>query len=158
MLSNLTFTFHFHALEKEMATHFSMFAWRIPGRGAWWAAIYGVPHDWRDLAVAAAATAVLIYSYKDNHPQKWEADSVRKLVLGPSSAKWGRNKISRSLGAWRERGVITNCQTRRSPSAPSESGMGYEGKRAKRLQWVVAWAFHFVYWQVQLSTQLKIKI
>ena len=34
--------FHFHALEKEMATHSSALAWRIPGMGAWWAAVYGV--------------------------------------------------------------------------------------------------------------------
>ena len=32
-LSNFTFTFHFHALEKEMATHSSDLAWRIPGMG-----------------------------------------------------------------------------------------------------------------------------
>ena len=32
-LSNFTFTFHFHALEKEMATHSSVIAWRIPGTG-----------------------------------------------------------------------------------------------------------------------------
>ena len=32
-LSDFTFTFHFHALEKEMATHFSVLAWRIPGMG-----------------------------------------------------------------------------------------------------------------------------
>ena len=32
-LSNFTFTFHFHALEKELATHFSVLAWRIPGTG-----------------------------------------------------------------------------------------------------------------------------
>ena len=30
-LSDFTFTFHFHALEKEMATHYSVLAWRIPG-------------------------------------------------------------------------------------------------------------------------------
>ena len=30
-LSNFTFTFHFHALEKEIATHSSVLAWRIPG-------------------------------------------------------------------------------------------------------------------------------
>ena len=30
-LSNFTFTFHFHALEEEMATHSSVLAWRIPG-------------------------------------------------------------------------------------------------------------------------------
>ena len=32
-LSDFTFTFHFHALEKEMATHSSVFVWRIPGTG-----------------------------------------------------------------------------------------------------------------------------
>ena len=32
-LSDLTFTFHFHALEKEMATHSSVLAYRIPGMG-----------------------------------------------------------------------------------------------------------------------------
>ena len=37
-LSDFPFTFHFHALEKEMATHSSVLAWRIPG----WAAVYGV--------------------------------------------------------------------------------------------------------------------
>ena len=32
-LSDFTFTFHFHALKKEMATHSSVTAWRIPGMG-----------------------------------------------------------------------------------------------------------------------------
>ena len=32
-VSDFTFTFHFHALEKEMATHSSVLAWRIPGTG-----------------------------------------------------------------------------------------------------------------------------
>ena len=32
-LSNFTFPFHFHALEKEVATHSSVLAWRIPGTG-----------------------------------------------------------------------------------------------------------------------------
>ena len=42
--SDFTFTFHFHALEKEMATHSSVLAWRVPGTGgaSWWAAIHGV--------------------------------------------------------------------------------------------------------------------
>ena len=60
-LSNFTFTFHFHALEKEMATHSSVLAWRIPGMGE----PGGLPsmgshrirHDWSDLAAAAAAAA-----------------------------------------------------------------------------------------------------
>ena len=33
-LSDFTFTFHFHALEKEMATHFSVLAWSTPGMGS----------------------------------------------------------------------------------------------------------------------------
>ena len=33
LLSDFTFTFHFHALEKEMAAHSSVLAWRIPGTG-----------------------------------------------------------------------------------------------------------------------------
>ena len=33
-LSDFTFPFHFHALEKEMATHSSVLAWRIPGTGS----------------------------------------------------------------------------------------------------------------------------
>ena len=32
-LSDFTFTFHFHALEKEMTTHSSVLAWRVPGTG-----------------------------------------------------------------------------------------------------------------------------
>ena len=44
-LRDFTFTFHFHALEKEMATHSSVLAWRIPGMGS-----HRVRHDWSDLA------------------------------------------------------------------------------------------------------------
>ena len=56
-LSNFTFTFHFHALEKEMATHSSVLAWRIPGTGEPGGlpsmGSHRVGHDWCDLAVAA---------------------------------------------------------------------------------------------------------
>ena len=42
-LSDFTFTFHFHALEKEMATHSNCSCLENPrDRGAWWASIYGV--------------------------------------------------------------------------------------------------------------------
>ena len=57
-LSDFRFTFHFHALEKEMATHSSVLAWRIPGMGE----PGGLPsmghtgsHQRSDLAAAAAA-------------------------------------------------------------------------------------------------------
>ena len=46
-LSDFTFTFHFHALEKEMATHSSYSCLENPrDRGAWWAAICGVTQSW----------------------------------------------------------------------------------------------------------------
>ena len=67
LLSDFTFTFHFHALEREMATHSSVLAWRIPGTGE----PGGLPsmgshrvwHDWSDLA---AATAVFISIFMIN--------------------------------------------------------------------------------------------
>ena len=56
-LSNFTFTFHFRALEKEMATHSSVLAWRIPGTGEPGGlpsmGLHRVRHDWSDLAAAA---------------------------------------------------------------------------------------------------------
>ena len=55
-LSDFTFTFHFHALEKGMATHSSVLAWRIPGTGEPGGlqsmGSHRVGHDWSDLAVA----------------------------------------------------------------------------------------------------------
>ena len=58
-LSDFTFTFHFHTLEKEMATHSSVLAWRIPGTGEPGGLLsmgsHRVGHDWSDLAAAAVA-------------------------------------------------------------------------------------------------------
>ena len=69
-LSDFTFTFHFHALEKDMATHSSVLAWRIPGTGE----PIGLPsmgshrvgHDWSDLAAAASAPRSEIAGFYDN--------------------------------------------------------------------------------------------
>ena len=63
-LSDFTFTFHFHALEKEMVTHSSVLAWRIPGTGE----PSGLPsmgshrvgHDWSDLAAVFKYSANFI--------------------------------------------------------------------------------------------------
>ena len=56
-LSFFTFTFHFHALEQEMATHSSILAWKIPGTGEPGGlpsmGSHRVGHDWSDLAAAA---------------------------------------------------------------------------------------------------------
>ena len=59
-LSDFTFTFHFHSLEREMATHSGVLAWRIPGtvEPGWLPSVgsHGVGHEWNDLAAAAAMT------------------------------------------------------------------------------------------------------
>ena len=56
-LSDFAFTFHFHALEKEMATHSSVLAWRIPGTGVPGGlrsmGSHRVGRDWSDLAATA---------------------------------------------------------------------------------------------------------
>ena len=77
-LSDFTFTFHFPALEKEMATHSSVLAWRIPGTGEPGGLLsmgsHRVGHDWSDLAAAAAVH--LIHArycsgqWRDNNKQK----------------------------------------------------------------------------------------
>ena len=58
-LSDFLFTFHFHPLEKEMATHSSVLAWRILGTGEPGGlpsmGSHRVGHDWSDLAAAVAA-------------------------------------------------------------------------------------------------------
>ena len=67
-LSDFTFTFPFHALEKEMATHSSVLSWRIPGTagpgGLPSMGSHRVGHDWSDLAAAAtAAWPFSLYMY-----------------------------------------------------------------------------------------------
>ena len=66
-LKDFTLTFHFYALEKEMATHSIVLAWRIPGLGEPGRlpslGLHRVRHDWSDLAAAAAATYQLIVIY-----------------------------------------------------------------------------------------------
>ena len=64
-LSHFTFTFHFHALEKEMATHSMVLAWRIPGTGE----PGGVTQSWTGLkrlsssSSSSSLTSLKIYVY-----------------------------------------------------------------------------------------------
>ena len=71
-LNNFTFTFHFHALKKEMATHSSVLAWRIPGTGEPGGlpsmGSHRVGHDWSNLAAAA--------DFPKQHASKIKRDST----------------------------------------------------------------------------------
>ena len=74
-LSNFTFTFHFHALEKEMATHSSVLAWRIPGTGETGGlpsmGSHRVGHDWSDLAAAVVQSYPMILDPIRKPPSEW---------------------------------------------------------------------------------------
>ena len=66
-LSDFTFTFHFHALEKEMAAHSSVLAWRVPGTeepgGLPSMGSHRVGHDWSDLAAATYFFCFILNCY-----------------------------------------------------------------------------------------------
>ena len=80
-LSDFTFTFHFHALEKEMATHFSVLAWRIPGMekpdGLQSMGSHRVAHNWSDLAAGSSVMATNILLIRANN------------IANPMSVRWG---------------------------------------------------------------------
>ena len=79
-LSDFTFTFHFNALEKAMATHSSVLAWRIPGMGGPSGlrsmGSHRVRHNWSDLAAAAATEA-------EDIKKKWQeyTEELYKTIL-----------------------------------------------------------------------------
>ena len=93
-LSDFTFTFHFHALGKKMATHSNALAWRIPGTGEPGGlpslGSHRVRHYWSDLAAAAAAPATTSQSLhyihgsntlKSGDPIKADRDIPHQVVL-----------------------------------------------------------------------------
>ena len=87
-LSKFTFTFHFHALEKEMATHSSILALRIPEMGEPGELpsmeSHRVRHDWSDLAAAAAADGICFPGGSDS---KESICKVGILGLIPGSSR-----------------------------------------------------------------------
>ena len=107
-LSNFIFTFHFHALEKEMATHSSVLAWRIPGTaepgGLPSMGSHRVGHDWSDFAAAAAATILkfLLYDFtltafsqvSWDHQLYYIPRTSRSMI---NSIIAGRSKVNRKI-------------------------------------------------------------
>ena len=92
-LSDFTFTFHFHALEKEMTTHCSVLAWRIPGTGEPGGlpsmGSHRVGHYWSDLAAAAAAAAFsLVSSEAINVHFKHNFISLQREKQTKKKKKW----------------------------------------------------------------------
>ena len=91
-LSDFTFTFHFHALEKEMATHSTVLAWRIPGTGepgglpSMWS--HRVRHDGSDLAATASITSFLLNSFCDKTSGTWASISPETKRVISDKRQW----------------------------------------------------------------------
>ena len=66
LLSEFTFTFHFHALEREMATHSSVLTWRIPGTGEpGGMSVYGVAQSWTRLKQFSSSSSIMGFSRQE---------------------------------------------------------------------------------------------
>ena len=89
-LSDFTFTFHFHTLENEMATHCSVLAWRIPGMGEHGGlpsmGLHRVGHDWSNLAAAADCVC-----------EPWFVDLFPISLVSPTIQCCPHNRSSNSL-------------------------------------------------------------
>ena len=89
-LRDLAFTLHFHALEKEMATHSSVLAWRIPGTeepgGLPSMESHRVRRDWSNLAAAAANQ---LYKKRQRNFSRQETQKKEKFYKNiPQTSKW----------------------------------------------------------------------
>ena len=80
-LSDFTFTFHLHALEKEMATHSSVLAWRIPGMGE----PGGPPSMGSGRVGQNSATSLSLFTFM-HWRRKWQPTPV---LLPGESQGWG---------------------------------------------------------------------
>ena len=132
-LSNFTFNFHFYALEKAMATHSSVLAWRIPGTGEPGGlpsmGSHRVGHDWSNLAAAAA------YIHKSCYCPKllilWliftavSQPSPKEDIIAPISFQvrelMFKNVVQRSnIPKWKHQEVQFSMKSRPSrPQSPS---------------------------------------
>ena len=120
-LSDFTFTFHFHALEKEMAAHSSVLAWRIPGTGEEPDELPSmgsqrVGHDWSDLAAAVEYILKLMNTQcrgGSSFAKQTRALKMRSAVAG----HWKlTTKIENHHQSWSSYNYMRSCQrTQRQP-------------------------------------------
>ena len=110
-LSDFTFTFQFHALEKEMATHSSVLAWRIPWTrepvGLLSMGSHRVGHNWSDLAAAAAAAAAAMAPHSSILARKipWMEEPGRLQSMGSQRVRhdWATSLSLFSFMHWRRK-------------------------------------------------------
>ena len=118
----LTLTFHFHALEKEMATHSSSLAWKIPGTGdPGWAAVYGVAQSQTRLKRLSSSSSTFSQFYRK---EKLVTSYLRQMKFG---LRVGGNGESRK-GEWK----LLTCPTLCDPLDYTVHGI----LQARILEWV----------------------
>ena len=180
-LSDFPFTFHFHALEKEMATHSSVPAWRIPGMGE----PGGLPsmrshtvgHEWSDLAKAYAG---IPYShYKDEgtsvctdtqqrYLMKWKKSRPRILCTfcyhlqfligrGPYNHTFFCIKSVSSAAAAAK--SLRSCPTLWDPIDGSPPGSPVPGSlQARTLEWVAISFSNAGKWKVKVKSLSRVRL
>ena len=109
-LSDFAFTFHFHALEKEMATHSSVLAWRIPGTGEPGGLLsigsHRVGHDWSELSSSSSSKVLLCGN-------KWVNNSGNILWINEWQTSQIFTRISQcdNLLKWKKNGQEANLES-----------------------------------------------
>ena len=100
-LSNFTFTFHLHALEKEMPTHSSILVWRIPGTGEPGGlpsmGMHRVGRDWSDLGAACTDVS---WTIKKAEPRRIDASELwcwRRLLRVPWTTRRSNQSILKEI-------------------------------------------------------------
>ena len=119
-LNDFTFTFHFHALEKEMATHSSVLAWRIPGMGEpGGLPFYGVAQSRTRLKWLSSSSGMLLWSPVMGLPQLTTGGSLLQALGYPLSRHqpWDSNTPSHiKLGVVLQ-SLGFSCSSEHSPEA-----------------------------------------
>ena len=150
-LSDFTFTFHFYALEKEMATHSSVLAWRTPGTGEPGGlpsmGSHRVGHDWSDLAAAAAAATLYAFpggsDGKESACTAGDPGSVPGLGRSPGEGNGTRLQYSCLRIPWTEEpGGLHSMGSQKSDATAHthiHTGMLYTGRQKP-------YFFIFSYW------------
>ena len=164
-LSDFTFTFHLYALEKEMATHSSVLAWRIPGTGEPGGlpslGSHRVRHDWSNLAAAAA------WCFSDfpggsviKNPPANAADREMWVRSLGKKIPWRRGIATHSsILAWRipwteEPGMLQSIGSQRvgryrstlACAHPFFPGSPSELEEVQRMSWLCLWLWRALLW------------
>ena len=157
-LIDFTFTFHSHALEKEMATHSSVLAWRILGmgepRGLPPMGLNRVGHNWSDLAAVAAAEWILLHlmSPLSKFPS---ADPLILLAGYKSSAVFAVTTLWKLITAK----SLQLCPTLCDPRDGSPTGSPVPGiLQARTLEWVAISLSNAWKWKVKVKSLSRVRL